>query len=227
VGTRPNIEFAQEAGVDTARGIIVNDHLQTNDPDIYAIGEIAEHRGKMLGITAAAEKQADVLARFLHGDLQSLYDGAVPMNILKLSGLDLCSIGMAEVPAGDEDYEEILFIDKSLRYYKKCIIKNDRLVGAILIGDKSEFAEFKVLIEDRIELSERRMQLLRSGKKTEPVLGKLVCSCGQVGAGNIQKLIDGGCSSLSDLCQKSGAGLGCGSCKPEVQQMLKESAVKV
>ncbi len=219
VGTLPNIEFAQEAGLESARGIIVNDYLQTSDPTIFAIGEIAEHQGKMLGITAAAEKQAEVLARFIHGDLQSLYDGAIPMNILKLHGLDLCSIGIAEAPLNEEGYDEILFIDKSMRYYKKCIIKDDRLVGAILIGDKSEFAEFKSLIENKIELSERRMLLLRSGQKAEPVLGKLVCSCNQVGEGNLQRLIEGGCTNLKDLCQQSGAGLGCGSCKPEVQQL--------
>lgn len=221
VGTRPNIEFAIDAGLESSRGIIVNDYMQTSDPDIFAMGEIAEHQGKMLGITAAAEKQADVLARFLHGDLQSLYDGAVPMNILKLSGFDLCSIGMTDVPPNSVGYDEILFIDKSMRYYKKCIIKDDRLVGVILIGDKSEFAEFKSLIENKTELSERRMQLLRSGKKVEPVLGKLVCSCNQVGEGNLNKLIEGGCASLKDLCQNSGAGLGCGSCKPEIQQLLK------
>ena len=227
VGTKPNIEFAQEAGIEMARGIIVNDHLQTNDPNIFAIGEIAEHRGKTLGITSAAEKQADVLAKFIHGDLQSLYDGAVPMNILKLSGLDLCSIGLAEIPGNSEEYEEILFIDKAKRYYKKCIIKDDRLVGAILIGDKSEFAEFKTLIEDRIELSERRMQLLRSGRRSEPVMGRLVCSCNQVGSGNLLKLMEDGCTSLNEICQRSGAGLGCGSCKPEIQQMLRESLVKI
>lgn len=225
VGTRPNIEFAQEAGIESGRGIIVNDYLQTSDPDVFAIGEIAEHRGKTLGITSAAEKQADVLARFIYGDAQSQYDGAVPMNILKLSGLDLCSIGLSDIPANEKDYDEILFIDKSMRYYKKCIIKDDRLVGAILIGDKSEFAEFKSLIENGTELSERRMQLLRSGKAAEPVLGKLVCSCNQVGSGNLEALIQGGCTSLSDLCQRSGAGLGCGSCKPEIAQMLKTAKV--
>lgn len=227
VGTRPNIEFAQEAGIETARGILVNDYMQTNDPDIFAVGEIAEHDGKTLGITSAAEKQADVLAKFIHGDLQSLYDGAVPMNILKLPGLDLCSIGIAEAPLNSPDYEEILFIDKAQRYYKKCIIKDDRLVGAILIGDKSEFAEFKTLIEGKIELSERRIGLLRSGKPAAPVLGKLVCSCNQVGAGNIQLLIDGGCTGLGEICQQSGAGLGCGSCKPEIQQMIRKSSVNV
>lgn len=227
VGTKPNIEFVQEAGLESARGMIVNDYLQTSDPDIFAIGEIAEHDGKTLGITSAAEKQADVAARFINGDVQQRYDGAVPMNILKFSDLDLCAIGMAEVPANSEGYDEILFIDKSMRYYKKCIIKDDRLVGAIMIGDKSEFAEFKGLIENNIELSERRMQLLRSGKKSDPVIGKLVCSCNQVGEGNLKKLIAGGCDRLNELCQSSGAGLGCGSCKPEIQQLLNESLVKV
>ena len=227
VGTRPNIEFAQEAGIESARGIMVNDYLQTNDPDIFAIGEIAEHNGMTLGITSAAEKQAEALARFIHGDLQSAYDGAVPMNILKLPGLDLCSIGIPEIPANNEGYDEILFIDKSMRYYKKCIIKDDRLVGAILVGDKSEFAEFKSLIENKVELSEKRLQLLRSGKKAEPVIGKLICSCNQVGTGNLHQLINQGGKSLHELCQRSGAGLGCGSCKPEIQQILKERILHV
>lgn len=221
VGTRPNIEFAQESGIETARGIIVNDFMQTNDPDIFAIGEIAEHNGRMLGITSAAEKQADVLARYLHGDLQSRYEGAVAMNILKLSGLDLCSIGLGEAPASDEGYDEVLFIDKASRYYKKCIIKNDRLVGAILVGDKTEFAEFKNLIENKIELSEKRLSLLRSGRKVEPVQGKLVCSCNQVGEGNLQALIDQGHQKLNAVCELSGAGLGCGSCKPEIQAIIR------
>ncbi|HLZ17163.1 MAG TPA: FAD-dependent oxidoreductase, partial [Cyclobacteriaceae bacterium] len=110
VGTKPNIEFAQEAGLESARGIIVSDYLQTSDPDIFAIGEIGEHRGKLLGITAAAEKQADALANYFYGDLQSQYDGAVSMNILKLSGLDLCSIGIVDIPEDSGGYEEILFI---------------------------------------------------------------------------------------------------------------------
>jgi ferredoxin-nitrate reductase len=176
----------------------------------------------MLGITSAAEKQADVVAHFLHGNMQSVYDGSVPMNILKFADLDLCSIGLAEIPANGDGFEEILFIDKSMRYYKKCIIKNDRLVGAVLVGDKSEFAEFKTLIESEIELSEKRMQLLRSGKKAEPVIGKLLCSCNQVGEGNIGALVHEGCKTLNEICQRSGAGLGCGSCKPEIVRILKQ-----
>jgi len=224
VGTQLNIEYAQSSGIESARGIIVDDHLRTADPSIFAIGEIAEHRGKTYGVTAAAEKQADSLARYLNGDSQSLYEGSTFTNILKLEGLDLCSIGLPEIPADGKGFEEILFIDRAKRYYKKCIIKDDRLVGAILIGDKAEFAEFRELIEDRIELSEKRMQLLRSGKRPEPMIGKLVCSCNQVGEGNLQQHIKNGCTTLNELCQRSGAGLGCGSCKPELQSLLKQLA---
>jgi ferredoxin-nitrate reductase len=227
VGTRPNIEYANDSGLELGRGILVNDYLQTSDPDVFAMGEIAEHKGKLYGITSAAEQQADIVARYLNGDMQSEYEGSVFMNILKFSDFDLCSIGLSEIPVNSQGYDEILFIDKSMRYYKKCIVKDDRLVGAILIGDKSEFAEFKALIESQIELSERRMQLLRSGKKAEPVVGRLVCTCNQVGEGNLQALIAGGCTQLQALCQASGAGLGCGSCKPEIQKILKASEVNV
>src|SRR5690606_39887628 len=168
VGTRPNVEFVTDSGLELGRGLIVNDYMQTSDPDIFAIGEIAEHDGKLYGITSAAEKQADVVAGFLNGDLMSLFEGAVFMNILKFSDLDLCSIGMSEIPAGSGGYDEILFIDQSMRYYKKCIVKDDRPVGAILVGGKSEMPEFKTPIEGRIELSEKRMKLLRAGQAGEP-----------------------------------------------------------
>ena len=227
VGTRPNVEFVADSGLELGRGIIVNDYMQTNDPDIFAIGEIAEHDGKLYGITSAAEKQADVVAAYLNGDVVRRFEGAVFMNILKFSDLDLCSIGLAETPAAGSGYEEILFIDRAMRYYKKCIVKDDRLVGAILIGDKSEFAEFKSLIESRIELSDRRLKLLRSGQSPDPVVGRLVCSCNQVGEGNLIRLIQSGCSTLEEVCKVSGAGFGCGSCKPEVQRILQASAVNV
>src|SRR5690606_28860850 len=112
-------------------------------------------------------------------------------------------------------------IDKAKRYYKKCIIHHDRLVGAILIGDKNEFLEFKDLITNKTELSEKRLQLLRSGSTKEPVIGKLVCSCNQVGEGNLNNLIQSGCTELDALCEASGAGSGCGSCRPQVAAILE------
>lgn len=220
-GTTPNLELAKECGLECKRGVVVDQYLRTNDPNIYAIGEIAEFEGTLYGITAAAEQQAAVVAGYMNGDIASYYKGSLFMNIIKIHGFDLCSIGLSECP-DDPEYEEVVFTDKAKRYYKKCIIHRDRLVGTILIGDKSEFLEFKDLIANKTELSEKRMQLLRSGNKADPVLGKLVCSCNNVGSENINKKIDEGCDNMKDLCAATGAGTGCGSCRPEVKRLLEE-----
>ncbi|GGG74979.1 hypothetical protein GCM10007415_03190 [Parapedobacter pyrenivorans] len=222
IGTTPNIELARASSLACRRGVLVDEYLHTSDPDIFAIGEIAEFKGQLYGITAAAEQQAEAVACYLSGDISSPYTGSLAMNMLKVHGTDLCSIGLSEVPNNDRTYEEVVFIDKAKRYYKKCIVHNDRLVGAILIGDKREFAEFKNLIEQQLELSDKRLQLLRSGKPMEPVLGKIVCSCGNVGEGNIAQAIRGGCTELKSLCESSGAGLGCGSCRPELLVILDQ-----
>jgi ferredoxin-nitrate reductase len=221
IGTTPNIDLARQACLQTNRGIIVNEYMQSSDPDIFAMGEIAEHQGILYGITAAAEEQAEVICKYLNGDWLSYYKGSLPMNILKMEGLSLCSMGLIEVPANAKDYEEVIFIDRSKRYYKKCIIHQDRLAGAILLGDKTEFMEFQELITHQTELSEKRLGLLRSGKAGGgAVAGKLICSCNQVGEGTIEKAVQEGCIQLADVCKATGAGMGCGSCKPEVKAIV-------
>jgi ferredoxin-nitrate reductase len=220
IGTIPNIELAKESGISCGRGVKVNQYLQSSIPNVFAIGEIAEFNNQLFGITSAAEEQADVLANFLAGDISSFYKGSVLMNILKLEDINLCSIGEIEIPENDDSYEEIVFSDLGKRYYKKCVVKNDLLVGAILMGDKNEFAEFKTMIESKIELSDKRNTLLRGSSNAKPVLGKLVCSCSQVGSGNIEEAIKGGVSNFTELCKTTGAGLGCGSCKTEVKEIL-------
>ncbi|MCD8741239.1 molybdopterin-dependent oxidoreductase [Mucilaginibacter roseus] len=226
IGTSPNLELARDCGLECKRGVVVNERLQTSDPDIYAIGEIAEFNGTLYGITAAAEQQAAVVAAYMNGDVGSYYKGSIFMNIIKIHGFDLCSIGLPECP-DDPEYEEVVFIDKAKRYYKKCIIHQDKLVGTILIGDKSELLEFKELIANKTELSEKRLQLLRSGGKANPVLGKLVCSCNNIGSQNIINKINEGCDNMTALCSASGAGMGCGSCRPEVKRLLEEELKKI
>ncbi|MCL4136905.1 UNVERIFIED_CONTAM: hypothetical protein GTU68_026344 [Idotea baltica] len=225
IGTRPNIELAKRANLKTRRGLIVNSYLQSSDPSIFGLGEIAEFNNSLFGITSAAEQQADIAANYILGDFSSLYNGSVLMNILKFENLDLCSIGMVNIPSDDSSYEEIILMDVSQRFYKKCIVKDDTLKGAILMGDKNEFAEFKRLIEEEIELSEKRNELLRGASNTEPLKGELVCSCSQVGEGNITDAIAGGCSEFKNLCAQTGAGLGCGSCKPEIKAILDNQLV--
>ncbi|GAL82918.1 nitrate reductase, nitrite reductase (NAD(P)H) [Sporocytophaga myxococcoides] len=165
IGTKPNIELAQSAGLNCNRGIVVNEYLRTNNPFIFAIGEVAEFEKSLFESSTAAGEQADVVAGFLNGDETKSYSGTLPVNILTVSNFDICSIGMIEVPGKKEDeFEEIVYIDKSKRYYKKCIVQNDRLVGAILVGDKSEFPEFKNLILSKVELADKRVSLLLSNK---------------------------------------------------------------
>lgn len=220
IGTRPNIELAKAAHLKTRRGLVVNPYLQTSDPDIFGLGEIAEFENSLFGITSAAEQQAEIAANYILGDFSSIYKGSVLMNILKFENLDLCSIGMVNTPKDDPSYEEIILMDVSKRFYKKCIVKDDTLKGAILMGDKNEFPEFKRLIEEEIELSEKRDELLRGASNAVSLKGKLVCSCSQVGEGNIADAIMGGCTDFKDLCAQTGAGLGCGSCKPEIKALL-------
>ncbi|GAA3612183.1 molybdopterin-dependent oxidoreductase [Flavivirga amylovorans] len=225
IGTIPNVEIARENGIDCSRGVKVNQHLQSSDPDIFAIGEIAEFNNQLFGITSAAEEQAAILANFIAGDISCSYNGSVLMNILKFNDLNLCSIGDIIVPDNDDSYEEIIFTDIKKRYYKKCIVKDDLLIGAVLMGDKNEFAEFKTMIESKIEMADKRNTLLRGSSNDTPVLGKLVCSCSQVGEGNIEEAIAKGCTNFTELCNKTGAGLGCGSCKTEVREILHNSKV--
>ena len=228
IGTTPNVEIARKSGLDVQRGIVVNAYLQTSDPAIFAIGEVAEFEGQLFGITAAAEEQAEALCAYFNGDVQSFYRPTLSMNILKMEGLGLCSLGMTEIPANGAgaDFEEVIFSDKQKRFYKKCIIQGDKLVGAILFGDKSEFTEYKALIQHQTELSDKRLKLLRSGKSAPALKGKVVCSCNNVGDGNIREAIVAGCHDFQSLCQQTGAGTGCGSCKLEVKALLEEALVK-
>lgn len=226
IGTVPNIELIKEAGIACKRGVVVDEYLRTSEDGVFAVGEIAEFDGELYGITAAAEQQAAIVARYLCGDISKYYNGSLLMNILKMHSLAVCCLGIAEIPNDDPTYEEIAFIDRAKRYYKKCIVHQDKLVGAILIGDKSEFLEFRNLIENKMELSEKRLQLLRSGNTAEPIIGKTVCSCNNVGEGNLINKINEGCRDHLQLCQLTGAGMGCGSCRPEVKAIL-DSMVSV
>ena len=223
IGTRPNIEIANGANLTVKRGVLVNEYLQTSDPNIFAIGEIAEFKRQLFGITTAAEQQARCLAGYISGDLNSSYNGSVLMNVLKFEDLDLCSIGQISFPDNSTGYEEVVFQDITQGYYKKCIIYQDRMVGAILVGDKAEFPEYKRLIEQQIELSEKRTELLRNATPKELVLGKLICSCNNIGQGNLENAIAEGFNTFPKLCEKTGAGTACGSCKPEIKELLKQT----
>jgi len=226
IGTKPNIELAQEAGLDVNRGVVIDERLCSSVNNIYAMGEIAEYKGNVYGITTAAEQQASVLAKNMSGDTTAFYTGSIPMNILKFPGIELASVGLTITP-DDDIYEEVSVLDKAHRYYKKCIIHNDRMVGTVLMGDRTEFGEYKGLIQSGMELFAKRKTLLRGGQAATPVKGKVVCSCNNVGEGNILDVVKTGITDLSMVCEKTNAGTGCGSCKPEVKLIIEQSLSSV
>ena len=134
VGVRPRVELARTAGLAVGRGVQVDDGLETSAPGIHAVGECAEHRGVAYGLVEPGYEQADVLARRL-GGADTTYEGSTVATNLKVSGLPVFSAG--EI-ADDADGEPILLSDPASGTYRKLLVRDGRLVGALLIGDVAE-----------------------------------------------------------------------------------------
>ena len=231
VGTAPNRELGSAAGLHTRRALVVNSHLQTSDPNIYALGEIAEYEGRLYGTTEHAQEQARVAARHATGDEWAAYAGAPPYNVLKIPGTSVSTVGLTAPDGGDGGdagggFEEVTLLDRRMGFYKKCVVRHDRLVGAVLIGDNAEFAAFRWLIETGSELDEQREQLLRPAAAGLPGTprGDLVCSCHGVGADDLRAAIAAGSGTVPELCAATRAGTGCGTCRPEVAALLASFA---
>jgi nitrite reductase (NADH) large subunit len=142
VGVRPNATPAGEAGIAVNRGIVVDDHLETSAPGVFAIGECAEHRGMCYGLVQPGYEQADVLARRLAGE-DARYPGSILATNLKVSGVDVFSAGDFLGSAGTES---IVLHDPGLGVYRKLVIAQDRLVGAVLCGDNADATWYLELI---------------------------------------------------------------------------------
>jgi nitrite reductase (NADH) large subunit len=134
VGVRPNTALAAQAGLAVNRGVVVDDGLQTSAADVFAIGECAEHRGQCYGLVEPAYEQASILARRLAGRPAG-YAGSVLATNLKVSGVDVFSVGDF---IGQPGTEAIVLQDPGLGVYRKLVIAQDRLVGAVLYGDASD-----------------------------------------------------------------------------------------
>jgi nitrite reductase (NADH) large subunit len=156
VGGRPNIDLGRAAGLDCGRGIVVDDRMMTSDPDVFALGECAEHRGIAYGLVEPAYEQAKVLARNLAGDRAARYEGSVLATNLKVSGVSLFS-------AGDflgEGKETLVYADEGHHVYKKIVIEDGRLVGAVLYGNTSDGLWYLDLIKSRADITAMRDDLV-------------------------------------------------------------------
>jgi nitrite reductase (NADH) large subunit len=144
-GIRPNVGLAKDAGIAVGRGVVVDDHLKTSAPDVFALGECAEHRGICYGLVEPAYEQARVLAQYLAGKTTA-YQGSVVATNLKVSGVSVFSAG--DFMGGDGS-EAILLSDVRRGTYKKLVIADGRLTGAVLIGDVGDALWYLELIRTR------------------------------------------------------------------------------
>jgi nitrite reductase (NADH) large subunit len=226
-GIRPNVDLARNAGLSVGRGIIVGDDLRSpDDPNIYGVGECVEHRGSTYGLVAPLWDQARVLAdRLTHTRPDAEYLGSRIATKLKVAGVDLSVMG-DHTPR--EDDEEIHYVEHSRGIYKKLLVRDGKLAGAILLGDTSRGAHLLQLFDRGQPVPDSRAELLFPAPNgtSEPSIEDLpddaqICNCNGVSKGRLVSAVAGGCRSLKTLCDTTRAGLGCGSCKAQVQAVLE------
>jgi nitrite reductase (NADH) large subunit len=158
-GVRSNIALAQEAGIACNRGVIVDERMRTSAPDVYAVGDVAEFNGVAWAIIPVALAQARVAAAQLVGDVDFMYEEIVPSTTLKVSGVDLTSIG--EVNPEQPGFIEVR--DSANGMYKKAVIRNGRVVGAILLGDRADAPAISQIIARGVDVSPHLDELFREG----------------------------------------------------------------
>ncbi len=228
VGIRPNIALAKSTGIEINRGIVVNDYLETNVSNVYAVGECAEHRGIAYGLVAPLYEQGAVLAKRLAGVETAGYQGSVVSTKLKVSGVDVFSAGIyADGPGTravrvQDDFEGI---------YKKAVIQDGKVIGAVLFGDISDSSRLFAMIRSGEDVTGREKTVLlgegggkaKSGAELVAAMSddEIVCGCNGVSKGAIVKAIqEKGCTSVNEIKACTKASGSCGGCKPLVADVL-------
>jgi nitrite reductase (NADH) large subunit len=229
-GIRPNIALAQSAGIHCDKGIVVNDTLQTFDPKIYAVGECIQHRGDLFGLVAPIWDQAKVCANHLAGFGIGIYKSLATSTKLKVTGIDLFSAGDFQ---GDESSEDIVFQDPKKGIYKKVVLKDDKIVGAVMFGNTLDGAWYFQLMKDQTNVADFRDSLLfgqahmgdsgHAGLNTAANLpdSAEVCGCNGVCKGDIVKAVtEQNLYTLDEVRSVTKASASCGSCTGLVEQIL-------
>ncbi len=227
-GITPNAEIAAHSGLTVERAIVVDDHMRSmDDRDIYVVGECAQHRGRLYGLVAPLWEQAKVLADHITGkNPDAVYHGSKVATKLKVAGVEMASLGITE--AEDERDEIVQFTEPRRGTYKKLIIRDGRLVGGILLGDISKAAYLMQAFDRGTPLPEERLSLLfdigaPSARVTfsELPMDAQVCNCNGVSKANILACVKNGKRSAKAVMEATRAGMGCGSCKAMVGEMVQ------
>ncbi len=227
-GIKANWEIAAGCGLTVERGIVVDDQMRCpDDPDIYAVGECAQHRGHVYGLVAPLFEQAKVLADHITGkNRHAAYHGSKVATKLKVMGVEVASMGIVEPQTPDD--EVVQFSEPRKGTYKKLIIRDGRLVGGILLGDLSKAAYLMQTFDRNTPLPEERLQLLfdigapaKQVTFMEMSANAQVCNCNGVSKGAIIACVNAGKRSAKAVMDATRAGMGCGSCKSMVAEIVE------
>lgn len=229
VGIRPNVKLARESGLSVGRGIHVDDHMVTSDPDILAVGECVEHDGQVYGLVAPLWDMCRALADGMTS-APSGYKGSVTSTKLKVAGLDVFSAGDF---SGGDGAEDIVLRDASRGVYKRVIVKDDRIVGAVLYGDTADGNWYFDLLKKGEDIAEIRDALIfgqafaQGGGAADPKLAVAalsddaeICGCNGVSKGKVVACIAAGNTTLDAVRGTCKASASCGSCTGLVETLL-------
>lgn len=231
-GIRPRDELARACGLEigTRGGIAIDSECRSSDPDIYAIGECAAWNGQTFGLVAPGYDMARVAARHLSGQDDIAFVGADMSTKLKLMGVDVASIGDAH--GNTPGSRALQYTDERQQVYKKIVVSADgkRLLGAVLVGDATEYGTLLQMALNGIELpaAPEFLILPASDGQAKPALGvdalpdsAQLCSCNNVSKGQICQAVSDGATTIGELKTCTKAGATCGGCVPMVTQLMK------
>ena len=224
-GIRPDVDLAAAAGLPVNCGVLVDDQLRAAD-GVYAVGECAEHRGRVYGVVAPLWEQARVLADHLTGaDPAAAYTGSRVATKLKVAGVDVASMGLT-TPAGEDEF--VCYAEPGRGVYKSAVIRAGRLIGATLVGDVARAAFLVQAIDRDVPLPAERIDLFfdrgtGGGAALDPAQlaeDAQVCNCNGVSMGALVQAVAAGASTVTGVMERTRAGKGCGSCKSLVGQIV-------
>ncbi|MGZ8165371.1 MAG: FAD-dependent oxidoreductase [Methylobacter sp.] len=229
VGIRPNIELARQAELKTIRGIVVNEKMQTSEPDIYAIGECAEFQGITYGIVVPGFEQAIVMADNLAGRNNN-YTGSIVATRLKVLDYPVFSMGQVAENETGIPLKEHCYKNSANYVYRKLVLDGHRLTGCITLGGWSELSRIRTAIEQQQRFWPWQLKrftgtgLLWADKDADSIVywpeSAIVCNCSQVTRGQLSKAINQGCHTVCALSEKTKAATVCGSCHSLLSELL-------
>lgn len=224
VGVRPNVQLAQESGIEVNRAIVVNDYLETSVPNVYAVGECVEHRGMVYGLVKPLYEQGKILAKRICGIDSEGYEGSVLSTQLKISGVDVFSVGQF---IEDETAKAVTIHNAADGIYKKAVFREDKMIGAVLFGDTKDGTKLLDIIVKQRDVSDTdKVSLLQSSSGSDNEVAQMshssiICNCNGVSKGSIIEAVQTkGLTTVEEVKACTKASGSCGGCKPLVADLL-------